>query len=66
MVNNMDTKEINDGILYRMECIAGFSVNIQNAMAKGMDLSEYAAEIFKVDILLAELSDEADIYLKEV
>lgn len=66
MVNNMDIKEINDGILYRLECIIGFSINIQNAMKKGMDLSEHATEIYKVDRLLADLSDEADIYLNEV
>ena len=62
----MDTKEINDGILYRLECIAGFSMYLQKAMEKGMDLSEHATEIYKVDRILADLNDEADIYLNEV
>ena len=58
----MDTKEINDGILYRLECIAGFSMTIQTAMEKGMDLSEHFEEIDKVDRLFADLSDMAELY----
>ena len=63
MSHILTREELNKAVLYRLECIAGFSANIQKAMEHGFDLSDRFNDIEKVDRLFADLSDEAENFI---